>query len=102
MTLRSAILRSRTAVYGPTLLCDPLSKGLRLDRDERTPRSAGLTDRSRAFGEYLMVTANEPASLVDSVEDDGSAYINRDMAPTPLSARKWGARDIAALWISMS
>src|SRR3984885_10853636 len=50
-----------------------------------------------------MVTANEPeTSLADIVEDDGSAYINRDMAPTPLSARKWGARDIAALWISMS
>jgi NCS1 family nucleobase:cation symporter-1 len=29
-------------------------------------------------------------------------FSNRDMAPTPLSERKWGARDIAALWISMS
>src|SRR6185312_12926633 len=50
-----------------------------------------------------MATASEPATpLSESFEDDGSAYINRDMAPTPLFARKWGARDIAALWISMS
>jgi nucleobase:cation symporter-1, NCS1 family len=50
-----------------------------------------------------MVTANEPATaLADSLESEDSAYISRDMAPTPLSGRKWGARDIAALWISMS
>ena len=50
-----------------------------------------------------MATANDPATMpLDTFEDDGSAYINRDMAPTPLSARKWGTRDIAALWISMS
>jgi NCS1 family nucleobase:cation symporter-1 len=29
-------------------------------------------------------------------------FSNADMAPTPLKERKWGARDIAALWISMS
>jgi NCS1 family nucleobase:cation symporter-1 len=29
-------------------------------------------------------------------------YSNSDMAPVPLSARKWGTWDIAALWISMS
>src|SRR5438270_3584013 len=31
-----------------------------------------------------------------------AAFHNRDMAPTPLAGRKWGMRDIAALWISMS
>jgi len=30
------------------------------------------------------------------------AYINADMAPVPMSDRKWGTRDIAALWVSMS
>ncbi len=35
-------------------------------------------------------------------EELNLSYSNADMAPTPLSARKWGARDIAALWISMS
>jgi NCS1 family nucleobase:cation symporter-1 len=29
-------------------------------------------------------------------------YINPDMAPIPPKGRKWGTRDIAALWISMS
>ncbi len=29
-------------------------------------------------------------------------YINADMAPVSLKERKWGTRDIAALWISMS
>ena len=32
----------------------------------------------------------------------GSPFYSRDMAPTTLAARKWGMRDIAALWISMS
>lgn len=31
-----------------------------------------------------------------------SAYRSPDLAPTPMGARTWGARDIAALWISMS
>jgi NCS1 family nucleobase:cation symporter-1 len=31
-----------------------------------------------------------------------SAYSNHDLAPTPLSARRWGMMDLAALWISMS
>src|SRR5262249_38933908 len=32
----------------------------------------------------------------------GSAYYNADMAPTTHAQRKWGMKDIAALWISMS
>src|SRR5947208_16946811 len=32
----------------------------------------------------------------------GSPYYNRDMAPTTRAQRKWGMKDIAALWISMS
>ncbi len=32
----------------------------------------------------------------------GSAFYNRDMAPTSRAQRKWGMKDIAALWISMS
>ncbi len=34
--------------------------------------------------------------------DADPAYINHDMAPVPPEGRKWGLRDIAALWISMS
>jgi NCS1 family nucleobase:cation symporter-1 len=32
----------------------------------------------------------------------GSAFYSPDMAPTTWAERKWGMRDIAALWISMS
>ncbi|HXG08991.1 MAG TPA: NCS1 family nucleobase:cation symporter-1 [Gemmataceae bacterium] len=38
--------------------------------------------------------------LTEDVSD--SAYHNRDMAPIPLAQRKWGLKDIAALWVSMS
>jgi len=31
-----------------------------------------------------------------------SPYINHDLAPTRVAERKWGTKDIAALWISMS
>jgi NCS1 family nucleobase:cation symporter-1 len=31
-----------------------------------------------------------------------AAYTNPDMAPVPAKGRKWGLRDIAALWVSMS
>ncbi|HEY3245769.1 MAG TPA: NCS1 family nucleobase:cation symporter-1 [Phycisphaerae bacterium] len=31
-----------------------------------------------------------------------SAYYSPDMAPTTIAQRKWGMKDIAALWISMS
>jgi NCS1 family nucleobase:cation symporter-1 len=46
------------------------------------------------------MTPDVPPSLQPEAID--AEFSNVDMAPTPLSARKWGARDIAALWISMS
>ena len=45
-----------------------------------------------------MATTVEPADLLDAE----STYTNADMAPVPLQDRKWGTRDIAALWVSMS
>src|SRR4051794_33678551 len=71
------------------------------------PSEEAASGRSyRSPGGRGMALANDPATApietIETIEDDGSAYINRDMAPTPLSGRKWGARDIAALWISMS
>lgn len=38
--------------------------------------------------------------LIGDLRD--SDHSNRDMAPTALAERRWGLRDIAALWISMS
>src|SRR5829696_1528076 len=32
----------------------------------------------------------------------GSPYYSHDMAPVPRSGRRWGLKDIAVLWISMS
>ena len=45
-----------------------------------------------------MAATAEPAALIDAE----STYTSADMAPVPLTARKWGTRDIAALWVSMS
>jgi NCS1 family nucleobase:cation symporter-1 len=56
-----------------------------------------------------MASASEnvgPAAAVGicelTADVSGSAFHNRDMAPTTRAERKWGMKDIAALWISMS
>ena len=38
----------------------------------------------------------DPAVVIDSF------HVNPDLAPTTLAQRRWGVKDIAALWISMS
>ncbi len=52
------------------------------------------------------MSTTESASIADATldlaPDTDPAYLNADITPTPLSARKWGTKDIAALWISMS
>src|SRR6202161_4479440 len=52
---------------------------------------------SQMEGKPTMSTTLE----ADAIDAD-QTYINADMAPVPMSARKWGTRDIAALWVSMS
>ncbi len=47
-----------------------------------------------------MPTIQTIHELSEDVSD--SAFHNPDMAPIPLAGRKWGLRDIAALWVSMS
>src|SRR5262245_53777945 len=43
------------------------------------------------------------AGVHERTEDlSSSPYYNPDLAPTRLQDRKWGLRDIAALWISLS
>src|SRR5580693_5189169 len=37
-----------------------------------------------------------------SIKVPASAYSNPDLLPTPLEQRRWGTKDIAALWVSMS
>src|SRR5688572_1331194 len=47
-----------------------------------------------------MTQTIDPTETAPNTPD--SEFRNRDLAPTPLSARKWSARDMAALWIAMS
>src|SRR5262245_2078368 len=47
-----------------------------------------------------VAISNGIYELREDVSD--SAFYNHDMAPTTLAQRKWGLKDIAALWISMS
>jgi NCS1 family nucleobase:cation symporter-1 len=44
----------------------------------------------------------ETAAIPKELAGADADFVSEDMAPVPLSARKWGTRDIAALWISMS
>src|SRR5438132_7354924 len=46
------------------------------------------------------VMSDDIHKLVEKLAD--SAFLSRDMAPTTWAERKWGMKDIAALWISMS
>jgi NCS1 family nucleobase:cation symporter-1 len=43
-----------------------------------------------------VAPTTEPAALADS------SHVNADLAPTTLEKRRWGVKDMAALWISMS
>lgn len=45
-----------------------------------------------------------PTSEICELDQDvsESPFYNRDMAPIPRKDRRWGTKDIAALWISMS
>src|SRR6267142_1344098 len=46
---------------------------------------------------------NPAAEIVELHKDvSSSEYYSRDMAPIPAAGRRWGTKDIAALWISMS
>ncbi len=55
-----------------------------------------------------MPTANrstfQPADGIQELTADlsGSPYYSHDMAPVPRAGRRWGLKDIAVLWISMS
>src|SRR5262245_25038568 len=44
----------------------------------------------------------EKDGIYEVVGDIKSPYVNHDLFPARLRDRKWGMRDIAALWISMS
>src|SRR5262245_39756661 len=50
-----------------------------------------------------VAPADAPGAIQELREDvSASPYYNHDMAPTTRADRKWGLKDIVALWISMS
>jgi NCS1 family nucleobase:cation symporter-1 len=57
-----------------------------VESSARSQKAAGISD--------------DIHKLVEKLAD--SAFHSRDMAPTTWAERKWGMKDIAALWISMS
>ena len=50
----------------------------------------------------LAPTVREIRGIHEVVGEIRSPYLNHDLEPTSLAARKWATKDIAALWISMS
>ncbi len=42
------------------------------------------------------------ATFPDLESFEGSFHVNPDLAPTTKDQRRWGLKDIAALWVSMS
>ena len=59
-------------------------------------KEAGIT------AEYLLLAATDASIRELNQELAGGGYWNPDLAPVPPSARKWGLKDIAALWIALS
>src|SRR5246500_319908 len=51
----------------------------------------------------ILAERARPANIQELTENlSASPFFSRDMAPTHWADRKWGLRDLAALWISMS
>jgi NCS1 family nucleobase:cation symporter-1 len=47
--------------------------------------------------------SNSGPEIVELTRDvSGSEYYSHDLAPVPKAGRRWGTRDLAVLWISMS
>src|SRR5262245_40371299 len=51
----------------------------------------------------ISVSMSQEEEIIELHDDvSSSEYFSADMAPVPASGRKWGLRDLAVLWISMS
>src|SRR5262245_63863307 len=70
----------------------------------RPPRST-LFPYTTLFRSLVQISGSmsNQAEIVELHEDvSSSEYYSRDMAPIPAARRRWSARDMAVLWISMS
>ena len=59
-----------------------------------------MTGHPEAAGAPLSVTDAAVAKLNEAVADGG--YWSPDLAPVPPSARRWGLKDVAALWVALA
>src|SRR5690242_1953921 len=59
-----------------------------------------MTENALSAAQPAGPTAGEIHELVEDVSS--SKYFSPDMAPISRARRKWGTRDLAVLWISMS
>src|SRR3989454_11905101 len=59
-----------------------------------------MNDQAAGIGAPSDVAKNDIRELTEDVST--SHYYSRDMAPVPAARRKWRARDLAVLWISMA
>jgi len=59
-----------------------------------------MTDKASPVHQAAGPASGEICELVEDVS--GSHYYSVDMAPISAARRKWGARDLAVLWISMA
>jgi NCS1 family nucleobase:cation symporter-1 len=61
-----------------------------------------LVKTTAAVGEDALAALTDAAVEKLNEEAAGEGYWNPDLAPVPPSARKWGLKDVGALWVALS
>jgi NCS1 family nucleobase:cation symporter-1 len=61
-----------------------------------------VNDTGTPAAENASVATTDAAVAKLNEEVRGGGYWNPDLAPTPPAARKWGLKDVAALWVALS
>jgi NCS1 family nucleobase:cation symporter-1 len=69
---------------------------------EASNRGRTLVRRAHTTGEGVSVAVTDASVAKLNEAAAGGGYWNPDLAPVPPSARKWGLKDVAALWVSLS
>ena len=59
-----------------------------------------MRGHTEAEGAMLVVTDAAVAKLNETAAD--GCYWNPDLAPVPPSARRWGLKDVVALWVALA
>jgi NCS1 family nucleobase:cation symporter-1 len=79
---------------------DPRAHGLKSEDVYAAPGKGDTQDKPEPpdFGPRVR----EEGGIQEVVGEIKSPYVNHDLYPARIKERRWGTRDIAALWISMS